>query len=279
MRIIQISDTHVSRVHGPFRRNLARVRSWLDRNPCDLVVNTGDLSMNGAVAADDLHDAVEWQATLPAPVLSIPGNHDVGDLPDLRADQVLDDARLERFRDIVGPDRWSRDVDGWRLVGLNAMLLGTGHADEAEQFDWLAEAVATTRPVAVFLHKPLFVEDPREGPHGYWTVLPEPRRRVLDLLGRADIRLIASGHLHVARVRSFEGVPHVWGPSAAFVCGPVQADVPGERRIGAVIHEVSAESVASRVVFLDDEGAANLTIDPHLATIYPAPATLEAAEG
>ena len=269
MRIIQISDTHLSRTHQHFADNLLAIRNWLAGQKADLIINTGDLSMNGAVTADDLHDAVAWHRDLGAPVLCIPGNHDVGDVPDLRADQVLDDARLERYRGIVGPDRWIRDEAGWRLVGINAMLCGTGHRDEQDQEAWLEAALATTSPIALFLHKPLFVSDPTEGPHGYWTITPEPRARLLDIMRRADIRLVASGHLHVARRETFAGQSHVWGPSSAFVCGPSQTDIPGDRLVGITVHDVSADGVESRFVFPDM--AKDLTIDPHLREIYPAP--------
>lgn len=274
MRVLQISDTHVSRRHQHFARNVESVRAWVERQAADLVVHTGDVSMNGAVTSDDLDDAAAWNRSLGHPVLSLPGNHDVGDMPDLRADQVLDDARLERYRAIMGADRWVRDLDGWRLVGIDAMLLGTGHPDERMQHEWLEETLAGTAPTALFLHKPLFVDDPDEGPHGYWTVPPAPRRQVLDLLRRADIRLVASGHLHVSRHAVFDGVSHVWGPSAAFVCGPIQAGVPGERRIGAVLHDFRAAGVTSRTVFID--GTQDLAIDPVLGEIYPAPSALDA---
>lgn len=278
MRIIQISDTHVSHRHQVFARNGEILRGWLERTPCDLVVHTGDLSMNGAVEEDDLAQAAEWHATLGVPYLAVPGNHDVGDVAELRSDQVLDDARLARYRRLVGEDRWVREIGGFRLVGLDAMLLGTGHPEEERQFDWLSEALAGSRPTALFLHKPLFVDDPAEGPRGYWTVRPEPRRRLLGLLAGVDLRLVASGHLHVARTRRFGGVPHVWGPSSAFVCGPTQgADIPGERRIGAVVHDLDEAGIRSRFVFLDEDGAENLTIDPHLATIYPPPVARELA--
>ena len=190
---------------------------------------------------------------------------------------MLDDERLARFRTIVGADRWAHDQDGWRLVGINAMLLGTGHPDERAQDEWLAGAFDSAKPIALFLHKPLFVDDPLEGPHGYWTVIPEARRRVLALMAGADVRLIASGHLHVARTKSFGTASHVWGPSSAFVCGPSQTDVPGERRIGIVSHDFDASGVTSRTIILDD--ADHLEIDPHLHEIYPAPAALEAARG
>lgn len=150
------------------------------------------------------------------------------------------------------------------------MLLATGHPEEALQYEWLEAALAVSGKVALFLHKPLFVDDPDEGPRGYWTVPPGPRRRLLDLLRQADVRLVASGHLHVAMARRFGDADHVWGPSAAFVCGPSQTGVPGDRRIGLVVHDLDEAGVTSRFVFPAEARAA--TIDPHLAEIYPPPA-------
>jgi hypothetical protein len=34
--------------------------------------------------------------------------------------------RLERWRRHLGRDYWSRDLEGWRLIGLNSQLLGSG---------------------------------------------------------------------------------------------------------------------------------------------------------
>ena len=36
-----------------------------------------------------------------------------------------------------GHDRWVEDVEDWRLVGFDAMLLGSGEREEALQADWL----------------------------------------------------------------------------------------------------------------------------------------------
>ena len=43
--------------------------------------------------------------------------------------------------------------------------MNTGLASEAEQFDWLASQLsgANARPVALFLHKPLFLNSLRAG--------------------------------------------------------------------------------------------------------------------
>ena len=269
MRIIQISDTHLSATHAHFAANTAAVRTWLLAQQPDLIVHTGDLAMDGAADPADLALAAAWNAGFAVPVLSVPGNHDVGDSAAIRPDQAVDDARLATWRAHLGADRWSVDRDGWRLIGLNAMLLGTGHAEEEAQFDWLAEGLRGAGPVALFLHKPLFIDAPDEGPRGYWTVPPEPRRRLLGLLAGTQVRLIGSGHLHIHRQLHLDGIDHVWGPAASFVCGASQEELGGVRRLGVLVHEFDADRVASRMV--RPVGLDDLTIDPVQRIIYPRP--------
>lgn len=127
-------------------------------------------------------------------MLFIPGNHDVGHLPGTA--QPVDAARLARWRRIVGPGRWCVDRDGWRLVGVDSLVMGSGSAEEAEQSAWLERCLQKYdgRRVAMLPHQPLFVDDPDEGETGYWGVPPAPRRALRDLLARHDVALFASGH-------------------------------------------------------------------------------------
>ena len=270
MRLIQLSDTHVSARHGMFGANVAATEAWLRQNTPDLIVQTGDLAMDGAGDPADLDAAAIWHAGLGVPVRAVPGNHDVGDTAAIKPTQTVNDARLAAWRGRFGQDWWTEDRRGWRLIGLDAMLLGTGHAEEERQFAWLAATLDTDAPVAVFLHKPLFIDHADEGPRGYWTVTPAPRRRLLDLFARARVRLIASGHLHIHRDAVFDGIRHVWGPSAAFVCGESQEpQLGGSRRLGLVEHVFSADSVESR--FIRPDGLVDHTIEPHLDVLYPRP--------
>ena len=155
------------------------------------------------------------------------------------------------------------------------MLMGTGHREEARQEDWLASMLEHTGPVAVFLHKPLFVDHPEEGPRGYWTVLPEPRRRILGLLARGDVRLIGSGHLHIRRDVTFDGVRHVWAPSSAFVVGGLQEPLGGERSLGVVEYEFAGEEVTVR--FERPDGLSDDVIDDVIHEVYPRPDAQSAA--
>ena len=138
MRIVQISDTHLSRGKPHFADNWPPLAAWIAEQRPDLVIHTGDVTIDGADAEDDLRYAAELMHGLGVRFRAVPGNHDVGDAGHPR--QPVTDERLTRWRAIFGPDRWVEDVQGARLVGLDAMLLGSGHREEAAQAAWL-EAV------------------------------------------------------------------------------------------------------------------------------------------
>ena len=126
MRIIQISDTHISARHAFFDPNIAAIKAWLLEQTPNFIIHTGDVSMDGAGDTADFDASRTWLGGLPAETLCVPGNHDVGDVPALKASQPLNDLRLANWRSRLGPDRWWLDRSGWRLIGINAMLLGTG---------------------------------------------------------------------------------------------------------------------------------------------------------
>jgi alkaline phosphatase D len=267
MRIIQVSDTHLSDRHRHFATNTAATARWIAAQRPALIVHTGDVTMDGAGAPNELVQAKSWPGFAGVDVLSVPGNHDVGDAVAVNPRQPVNDARLAAWRQSIGPDWWRRDTQGWRLIGLNAMLLGTGHAEEEVQFSWLKGALACALPIAMFLHKPLFVDHPGEGPRGYWTVTPEPRARIFALMKGANVRMVASGHLHIWRQVEHEGASYVWGPAASFVVGASQEPLGGERRLGVVQHDFAANAVTSR--FIRPEGLEDLLIEPVQHLIYP----------
>ena len=266
MRIIQISDTHLSVEHQHFSRNTDIIAASVAETGADLIVHTGDVSMDGALHRRDLELARDWNDRFSAEMLSIPGNHDVGDLAVFRPDQPLNDARLAAWRDVMGADRWTRTLGGWDLIGLNAMLFGTGHAEEEEQFAWLASVLGDARPIALFTHKPLCIDDLEEGARGYWTIAPGPRARLIELLAGKPVKLIASGHLHIERQRVIGGCEHVWGPASSFVVGDSQEDLGGVRRLGYVEHTFDGDAVTSR--FVRPEGLEDLLLDPARDEIY-----------
>jgi len=267
-RVIQISDTHLSRSKAHFASNWAPVRDWVrSRNP-DLVIHTGDLTVDGADSEDDMRDGAEMMRSLGTPWLAVPGNHDVGEAGNRH--QPANAERLARWRRHMGSDRWSRDLEGWRLIGLDSMLFGNGDAEEARQLEWLdgVSSTAGGRHIAWFTHRPLFIDTPAEGDTGYWSVKPEPRARLLERIRRDKVALVATGHLHKWNDNFVDGCRYIWGASSAFLVGPDnQPEIPGEKRLGGVIFDFRDTSVA--IAFEDIAGLEQYWIDDVLHEVYP----------
>lgn len=242
-RLVQISDTHLSPERPLFLDNWRTMAAFLAADPPDLIVNTGDISLDGADREPDLAFARAEHAALPAPCLMVPGNHDVGDYAELGSSQPVNAERLARWRAVIGPDFWLHDVPGWRLVGLDSQILGSGLAEEDAQWAFLAEALsgAGTRAVALFLHKPLTAQRLDDPTVDYWPVLPPSRRRLLSALSVAPPRLVASGHIHQWRDREVDGFRQVWAPPVSFIVGEEAQPSLGTKLVGAVEHLLHAD--------------------------------------
>jgi alkaline phosphatase D len=200
------------------------------------------------------------------PMLIVPGNHDIGHLKG--SDQPVNAERLARWRRLAGDDRWLEDAAGWRFIGLNSLLLGHEDEEEEAQFEWLAKALEDRagRRVALFAHKPLFVDAPDEGDTGYWSVRPAQRRRLYDKISAHDVALLASGHLHWAWQGRFDNTQLTWAPSAAFIIDKMEREMPGERLIGAVVHEFDT-GVESTIVAVP--GMTAHVLDDVVHEVYP----------
>lgn len=242
MRIVHLSDPHLSRRRAYFLGNVLTARRLIAEIAPDLVIDTGDLSIDGADVEDDLRFAHEVHARLGPRWRAVPGNHDVGEEPTgAHLHQFCNAERLARYRGVFGPDWWSEDAPGWRLIGLNALLFGTGLADEAEQWAWLAETVAGAgdRALALFIHKPFFLIAPDETPVPEWCVAPQALPRLIETLG-PGLRLVASGHLHQGLSREVGGVRHVWAPSVGFP-SRTPLNPQADPRVGLVVIDLHAD--------------------------------------
>ncbi|MCI4645497.1 MAG: metallophosphoesterase [Hyphomonadaceae bacterium] len=216
VRVVQFSDTHLRASQWRHQRGFSRaVRR---AGPGAHILVTGDLTVDGADHDSDLRAAQQRFARLDAPVHVIPGNHDIGEEPaSPRQMQPISVQRRARFLDIFGSDRFDLALPGWRLIGLNVHLFGTGWAEEEAQWADLEQAVATRGEsrIAVFLHKPLFIEAPDEPEAASWAVAAPARDRLLDLAIGGAIAIFASGHLHQALTRTLDETLHVWVPATA----------------------------------------------------------------
>lgn len=267
-RVLQISDTHLSPTKPHFAANWPPLRDWVRNQRPDLVIHTGDLTVDGADDESDLRAGADLMRSLDAPVLAVPGNHDVGEAGNRH--QPVDAERLAGWRRHFGHDWWFRDLEAWRLIGFNSMLAGSGSDDEAQQFAWLQATLADAgdRRIAWFTHRPFFIDSPDERDRGYWSIKPGPRAQLLDLVRRHDVALIATGHLHKWHVREVSGCRYVWGPSSGFLVGTAnQPDLPGEKWLGAVAYEFNGADVTIEMAHVP--GLTKYWIDDVLHEVYP----------
>jgi 3',5'-cyclic AMP phosphodiesterase CpdA len=224
MRVLHLSDPHLSPGKPANRANADAALPAIRAARPDLIVLTGDLTEDGFVDPGEFGEARAWLDQLPCPAVLLPGNHDVGNLAGVGDPaQRVTAARVEQWCEVLGHDRFAHDAEGWTLLGLNAMLLGSGLSRERDQFDWLTEALRrasrTGRRVAVFLHTPLFLHTPDEAPSpaaAYWCPPPATRDAWWSLLREHGVVLVGSGHCHQNRERRVEGEPVcVWSPAVS----------------------------------------------------------------
>lgn len=237
--IAQISDTHLSDDRPYFNANFERLAETLQTAKPDLVINTGDATLDGADREADLHRAKAMHDALGIPYRVVPGNHDTGDSRNVGSKQAIDEVRRARYLKVFGADRWTQDVPGWRLVGINAQLLDSNLAAESEQQQFLRNALAKAegRAIALFLHKPLFQHTVEEPEVGSWFLTHKARNGLQSLIAGADVRLIASGHLHLFR-ETTPSMRHVWAPSTSFILPEYFEPDWGPKVVGYVEHRL-----------------------------------------
>ena len=203
IRVVQVSDTHLSAAAGE-PPQWAALRAWLIADPPDLVVHTGDIVLEDPDDEADRITARHMFDGLDLPQVFIPGNHDVGFYDEPQRLPV----RLDAFRRTWGDDRFVRDIGAWRLIGVNAYLLGHDSPLGRVHDRWFAETTRTGRFTMVFVHQPPLGDIPDE-----WEMPAHASKAFADAIADRNIVLIASGHRHCAALRTIGPYAIAWAPS------------------------------------------------------------------
>jgi 3',5'-cyclic AMP phosphodiesterase CpdA len=252
IRIVQVSDTHLSRKRAYFMDNWEVFLEDMQASPPDLLVHSGDLSLDGAGLEDDLAFARAEMNRLGVPWLAIPGNHDTGESPlAVRLAQPVDDDRLARWQRHFGPLWWQRDIGDWRLVGIDTALLGSERPEATAQWAFLAEALATRegRPVLLFQHIPPFLVDVADESFTAFAVPHAVRGRLLDLSVAGGVKAIAAGHVHIYQQRRHHDIDIVWAPATSFFnFAEQQKQGRGSPRAGYVEWTLDGPNITHRLI-------------------------------
>jgi 3',5'-cyclic AMP phosphodiesterase CpdA len=255
-RLTQISDTHLARRLTKLIDNFHRLSEYIDANRPDLVINSGDIAFDGPTSPGDLDFAKTLHDALPVACRYLPGNHDIGDNPteiDPMPSQQVSEGDRQTFVSVFGDDRWRFEAAGWCFIGLNSLIMNSRLASEAEQFDWLAGelAAASSKPIALFLHKPLYLNAPDDPELEATSIryVPQPaRRRLIEMFRAADLRLVASGHVHQRRDFTYRHTRQIWAPSAGFIISGARQELIGIKEVGLVEYRFQPDSFEVRHV-------------------------------
>jgi 3',5'-cyclic AMP phosphodiesterase CpdA len=260
LRLIQVADLHLGAGVEHHLDNWRKVMAWVARERPDLVVANGDLVMGDP---DDERDHAFARAEvghLGVALRILPGNHDVGDNVIFgKMPERVSAERLARYRRHYGEDRWSFEAAGWGFVGVNAQLFGSGGPPaEVEQWSFIEESFLAHRgrPIALFIHKPLFLDHPveadSEDPSVSQSCLDlSSRTRLLALCRAHGVKLVSCGHKHQTRTFSLDGIYHLWGPSTACVNGAPSALHWGVREVGFIDYRFRPGGFDHRIVGAD----------------------------
>lgn len=189
MKILQISDTHIydepsKMLGGVCTRDslVAVLNTARDKYQFDLVIVTGDLSMDGSVSS--YRWLKEQLDDLQKPYRVLPGNHD--DLPNLRATFGL---KKEPYPDLI-------QCEYWKIVLLNTLKEGAVYGSLHEpQLRLLAGYLETekARKTAIFMHHPAV----KVGSSWLDKInLKEGRNEFIELTVEYRVELVVAGHVH-----------------------------------------------------------------------------------
>jgi 3',5'-cyclic AMP phosphodiesterase CpdA len=248
LRIVQISDIHLSRRRPFFQHNWEILVELMNAEAPDLIVCTGDMTLDGAAVRDELPFAARQFQRIAPPVLFVPGNHDIGNsLPDVRGGEIIiTEQRWQAYRQHFGDDYWFRDVGpSWRFVGLNSMLFGSRLAAEARQSELLTQAIRTLqdRALMIFQHKPLYYRLPNETEPTQSAIYAEHRTRLKEMLAGVRQLVVCSGHIHLYRTVRWGKLAQIWAPATSFTMAiPGQRPPSGIRRVGYIRHVLDGKS-------------------------------------
>jgi 3',5'-cyclic AMP phosphodiesterase CpdA len=200
--LLQVSDPHFGTERPAVVRALLRLAQ--SQQP-DLVVMSGDLTQRARRAQFDA--AAAFVAALPAPVLAVPGNHDIP-LWNLAARMVAPRANFHRA---FGALPTVRHLPHWCVVGVDTTRawLHTDGAVSPRQAEGVARELgrATASQLRiVVVHQPVAVVRAEDRRH-----LLRGREPALLRWSAAGADLVLGGHIHLPYVLTLDHLPRRLG--------------------------------------------------------------------
>jgi len=201
--IAHVSDPHFGRIAHP--GVVDALVEEINTNPVDLVAVSGDLTQRARPS--EFERATRMMERFDAPVLVVPGNHDV--YPWWRPiRRIL--SPLDRYRSLVSADLTPSQVTpNVAALGINSahgrtIKGGRIGARERHTIRQFFRAHNGRFKVLVLHHHLTKIQ--ALGPHD----IARQAEKTLKLAADAGVHLILCGHLHISHVEPLEVVPDEW---------------------------------------------------------------------
>ena len=165
----------------------------------------------------------------------VAGNHDVGDKPT--------QAGLNKYREQFGEYNYSFQEENCYFIVLNSSICydPSSVPDEWDSLISFLEkelriaASSQQRHKIIFMHHPLYLNDPNEGDN-YFVIPLERRAKIIDLITEYDVSAVFTGHLHKNNYQKLGGTELVSTGPVGF---PIGNDPSGIRHVQLTEHSLT----------------------------------------
>ncbi len=174
----------------------------------DFVIFCGDL-VNHA-NEDSFADFKRITSGLNIPFYCVPGNHDVGMVPN--------DTTLAFYRSTIGEDYFSFQHKGVSFIFTNSQLWKTDIGEESQKHDlWFKKTLKdknSAERLIVIGHFPIYIKSIDEK-ETYSNLPPEKRERLLETFCKNNVVAYLSGHKHEVIINDYKGILLLTGESTS----------------------------------------------------------------
>ncbi len=206
---VQICDTQLGM--GGYAHDIETFKKaveQINKLDADFVVICGDLVNH---ASDSSYsDFLKIREQFKIPCYTLPGNHDVGKIPN--------DTTLAYYRKTVGKDYYDFQNKGYSFIVTNSQLWKANVEDESEKHDkWFKKTLknqSSRNPVFVIGHYPLYIKTHDEE-ENYFNIPFTKRQELLNLFLQNNVKAYLSGHKHEIVINNYKNIQLVTGETTS----------------------------------------------------------------
>ena len=148
------------------------------------------------------------------PTYLIPGNHDVGQLPNKES--------LDFYFKHYSSDKFEFEYKGLQFIGINSSLINSGTEQEKEQLIWLKNTLKNTKGRIIFSHHPFFIADINEK-DSYSNIPLQKRLDYMQLFKENGVKMIFAGHYHNNAIALYDGIQMITTSAVGKQLGKVKS--------------------------------------------------------